>query len=246
MIEREFSVGESVSVKVAIRSGRVAVETGEPGLVSVSVDTHDPTFDVRQRGGAIVAWGERGGRSYVTMRVPPLTDVEASTASGDVSIVPRLGRLEVASASGDIAFDSVRRLQAKTGSGSVRGNTVEGEARCITASGDIRIAQLLERADLSTASGDITVERCAGVISCATLSGDIRVGELTGPSLSVKSMSGGVRIGIPSRTRVNLDANTFSGRVVLPAPNPSPEPPEREITARVRLVSGDLRIDRAD
>lgn len=244
MIEREFSVGAPPVVKVAISSGRVVVEAGEPGVVRFSVDTRDPTFDVRQRGDAIVAGGERGGRAFVTAQVPPSTDVEVSTASGDVSIATPVARLEVASASGDVDFDSAQRLQVKTASGSVRGNSVGGEARCITASGDIRISQILERADLSTASGTITVDESVGIISCATLSGDIRVGELTGASLNAKSMSGSVRIGIPPRTRLDLDANTFSGRVRLPTPSPSPEPPEREITAKVRLVSGNLRIDR--
>ncbi len=246
MIESEFPVGDSAVVKIAIRSGRVAVEPGPAGHVTVSVDTSDPTFDVRQRGDVIVVSGERGGRAYVTARVPPMTNVEISTASGDVNIVPPLGRLDVATASGDIGFDSVHRLQAKTASGSVRGNVVEGEARCMTASGDIQISRLLERADLSTASGDIAVDRCDGVLSCASISGDIRVREHTGSSLSVKSMSGGVRIGIPSRTRLDLDANTLSGRVKLPSPSSNLGPPEREISAKIRLVSGDLRIDRVD
>lgn len=244
MIERDFSVKSPSLVKVTIASGRVAVEAGEPGVVRVSADTRDPTFDVLQRGDAIVAGGERGGRAFVTVQVPQPTDVEVSTASGDVNIVTPVARLEVASASGDVSFNSAIRLQVKTASGSISGNRVEGEARCITASGEIRISQLLERADFSTASGNITIDQSVGIIACATLSGDIRVGELTGPSLNVKSMSGSVRIGIPARTRLDLDANTFSGRVRLPTPSAGAEPPEREITAKIRLVSGDIRIDR--
>jgi len=244
VIEREFSVESPSLVKVAIASGRVAVEAGEPGVVRVSADTRDPTFDIRQRGDAIVAGGEKAKRAFVTVQVPQATDVEVSTASGDVNIVTPVARLEVASASGDVSFNTAIRLQVKTASGSVSGNRVEGEARCTTASGDIRISQLLERADLSTASGNITIDQSVGIIACATLSGDIRVGELSGPSLNVKSMSGSVRIGIPTRTRLDLDANTFSGRVRLPTPSANAEPPEREITAKIRLVSGDIRIDR--
>lgn len=246
MIEQEFSTGDFPVVKIAIRSGRVSVEHGPPGVVRLLVDTQDPTFDIQQRGDSIVASGERGGRAYVTVSASPSTDVEISTASGDIDVGPPVGRLEVSSASGDLTFDSAQRLQVKSASGSIRGNRVAGEARCITVSGNIRIGQILDRADLSTASGDIAVDQCAGSISCATLSGNIRVDELTGPSITVKSMSGRVRIGIPSRTRLDLDANSLSGRVKLPAPNPSPEPPEREISAKVRLVSGDLRIDRVN
>jgi Putative adhesin len=246
VIDHEFPVGDSPSVTIGTRSGRIRVQAGEPGVVRVLVDTRDPTFEVTRRGDAILVSGERGGRADVTVHAPPMIDVEVSTASADVAVVIPVGRLEVASASGDVVFDTADRLQMKSASGAVRGNQVTGEARCVTASGDIRIGTLGERADLSTSSGDITIEQCRGSLSAATLSGDIRVGRHTGPDLNAKSMSGGVRIGIPPRTRLDLDANTLSGRVSLPSPGPGDEPPEREMGVKVRLVSGNLRIDRVD
>lgn len=246
MIDHEFPVGDSPSVRIGTRSGRIRVEAGDPGVVRILVDTRDPTFEVTRRGDAILASGERGGRADVTVHAPPMIDVEVSTASADVDVVTSVGRLEVASASGDVVFDTATRLQAKSASGTVRGNGVEGEARCVTASGDIRIGIVGERADLSTASGDIVIEQCNGALSVASLSGDIRVTRHTGPDLNAKSMSGGVRIGIPARTRLDLDANTLSGKMSFPSPVPNPEPPEREMTVKVRLVSGNLRIDRVD
>jgi DUF4097 and DUF4098 domain-containing protein YvlB len=99
---------------------------------------------------------------------------------------------------------------------------------------------------LSTASGDVVIGKSTGTLSIATLSGDIRVDRHTGPDLNVKSMSGGVRIGIPPRTRLEVDATTLSGKVILPTPQPSSDPPEREMSVKVRLVSGDLRVVRAD
>ena len=246
MIDRDFPVGESPSVKVGIRSGLVRVEPGPPGMVRVVVDTRDPGFEVTQRGDVIHASSDKGGRADVIVHAPPHIDVEVSTASADVNLTVDVGRLEVATASGDVTFDTAERLQMKSASGTVRGHQVTGEARCITASGDIRIVTVGERADLSTASGDITIEECRGSLSVATLSGDIRVGRLTGPDLNAKSMSGGVRIGIPPRTRLDLDANTLSGRVSLPSPGPVEEPPVREMGIKVRLVSGNLRIDRVD
>ena len=246
MIDRELTVGESPSVKVGVRSGRVRVEPGEPGMIRVIVDTRDPTFEVIQRGDAIFASAERGGRADVTVHVPPMTDIEVATASADLTVVPPVGRLEIASASGNIGFDTAERLQVKTASGDIRGKAVNGEARCVTASGDIRIRIVDDRADLSTASGDVTIEQCAGSMSVATLSGDIRVDRLTGPDLNAKSMSGEVRVGIPPRTRLDLDASSLSGKVSLPSSNPSSEPPERETRVKVRLVSGSLRIVLAD
>jgi len=246
VIDHEFPVGDSPSVTIGTRSGRIRVEAGDPGVVRILVDTRDSTFEVTRRGDAILASGERGGRADVTVHAPPMIDVEVSTASADVDVVTPVGRLEIASASGDLVFDTATRLQAKSASGTVRGNGVEGEARCVTASGDIRIGIVGQRADLSTASGEIVLEQCDGALSVASLSGDIRVERYTGLDLNAKSMSGGVRIGIPPRTRLDLDASTLSGKISLPSSVLSPEPPEREISVKVRLVSGNLRIDRVD
>jgi DUF4097 and DUF4098 domain-containing protein YvlB len=246
VIEHQFSVGNAPAIKIAIRSGRVVVEPGEPDVITITVDTRDPTFEIQQRGDTIVASGERGGRAFVSARVPPLVDVDVSTASADIQVVPAVGRLEIGTASGDLEFDTATRLQVKSASGSIAGNGVDGEARCLTASGDIRISRIGERANLSTASGDIFIDVCEGELIVATVSGDMRVAELTGPSVNAKSMSGSVRIGVLPRTRLDLDATTLSGKVKLPPPSPHPEPPEREIGAKVRLVSGDLTILRHD
>jgi DUF4097 and DUF4098 domain-containing protein YvlB len=246
VIDRELAVDDTPTIRITIRSGRVNVESGDPGVVRFRVDTNDPTFEIRQAADAIVASGDRGGRVFLTVSVPPMTDVEVGTASGDVDIDPRLGRLDVTTVSGEVHFESVQRLHARTTSGGIRGNRVEGEATCVTTSGDIKVSEIIDRADFSTRSGSVVIGKCSGTLSCATLSGNIRIEELSGPAARIKSMSGGVRLGIPPRTRLELDANTLSGKVTLPTPNPSPEPPEREVGIKVRLVSGNLKIERVE
>ena len=244
MIDRELMVEGTPTVRITIRSGRVNVERGDEGVVRLRVDTNDPTFEIRQAADAIVASGDRGGRVFVTASVPPKSDLEIGTASADVKIDPPVGRLDVTTVSGEIKFDSANQLQAKTTSGGIRGNTVEGEATCVTTSGDIRVSEILDRAEFSTRSGSVVIGSCAGTASCSTLSGDVRIEKLSGPAAKIKSMSGGVRLGIPPRTRLELDANTLSGKMTLPTANPNPEPPEREVSVKVRLVSGNLKIER--
>lgn len=247
MIEKEFSIDEP-TVKVYLRSGSLDIKPGDPGTIMVEVDTRDDQFTVEQRGDTIIVGGDRGGRrprwAAVTVRVPGGCDVEATTSSANVAATQTLGRLEVATSSGDIRFDEVRRLQAKTASGNIRGRAVAGEARGVSASGDIRIGSLGERGSLSTASGDVRIDTSEATLAAASVSGDIRVERLEGPELRAKSMSGRVRLGIPRGTRLDLDANTFSGKVRLPDPDPRPAPTVRDVTVRVRLVSGDLKIVR--
>jgi DUF4097 and DUF4098 domain-containing protein YvlB len=244
VIDRELAVEDNPTIRITIRSGRVNVEGGEPGVVRFRVDTSDPTFEIRQAADAIVASGDRGGRVFVTVSVPPTTDMEIGTASGDVDIDPPLGRLDVTTVSGEVEFETVERLQARSTSGGIRGNRVEGEASCVTTSGDIKVSEIVESADFSTRSGSVVIGTCSGIASCATLSGNIRIEELSGPTARIKSMSGGVRLGIPPRTRLELDANTLSGKITLPTPIAREEPPEREVSLKIRLVSGNLKIER--
>lgn len=246
MIDREFSVGEAPAVKISIRSGGVQVEPGEPGKVRVTADTTSRDFTLEQRGETVVASAPRGERTYLTVLAPPGTDLEVSTASADVQVRVDLRRFEVSTASGDIQFANVESLAAKSASGAVRGETVSTEARCVTASGDIRIGALPERGHLSTASGDIVIDEAGGSLTSATVSGDVRVDLMTGQMFDGKSMSGRIRIGIPTRTRVDLDVNTFAGKIRLPIPAENPQPPEREMTIKARAVSGNIRIDRVD
>lgn len=243
MIDREFGVEGNALVRVSIRSGRVSVEQGEAGVVRLRVDSSNPRFEIHQRLDTIEASG--GGRTFATVRVPPLAEVEIESSSGDIVVISPLARLEASTASGNIDFQTVERLRAKTASGRIRGDRVDGEAQCVTASGSIKISQLMDRADLSTASGDVRVDVCVGAVQCATLSGTVRIEKLTGPTAKFKSMSGDVKLGIPPRTRVELDAESMSGKVSLPETGHRPQPPEREIALKVRLVSGDLKIERA-
>lgn len=246
MIDESFQVGSSPSVRIAVRSGQVRVEPAEPGNARFEVDTTDPSFEVVQRGDSLQASGRRGGRAEVLAHLPPGCNIEVSTGSADVEVIPDASRLEVSTASGDLNFEAAALLIVRTASGSVRGNLVDREAHIVTASGDISLDTVSGRSEVSTASGDVHIRQCEGSLSASTLSGDLRVLRLSGQDVDAKSMSGRVRIGVPPRTRLDLDARSLSGKVRLPEPNPNPEPPEREVSVKVRLVSGDLRIDRVE
>jgi DUF4097 and DUF4098 domain-containing protein YvlB len=242
VIDRSFTIEGTPVVRIAIRSGRVNVEPGETGMVRLRVDTSDPGFDIQQRIDGIEASGR--GQTHATVSVPTHAEVEIETSSGDMNVSAPLARLDVSSGSGNVDFAVVERLRAKTASGRIKGDRVDGEANCVTVSGNIRIGRLADRTELSTASGDVAIGECVGNVYCATVSGDIRIARVTASSVKAKSMSGDVKLGIPSRTRVELDAESLSGKVKLPEPGPRSEPPEREIDLKVRLVSGDLKIER--
>ena len=75
----------------------------------------------------------------------------------------------------------------------------------------------------------------------------MRISKFTGKTANFKAMSGDVHLGIPRATSVDLDVNLLSGSLELPQTDPAEyRPPEREMTVRAKLVSGDLYINRAD
>jgi DUF4097 and DUF4098 domain-containing protein YvlB len=77
-----------------------------------------------------------------------------------------------------------------------------------------------------------------------TVSGDVRLHRFLGRHLGVKSMSGSIDVGIPSGTKVDLDASLMSGRLLLPPPAESTTEVDRHISVKVKTVSGNLTIER--
>jgi DUF4097 and DUF4098 domain-containing protein YvlB len=116
-----------------------------------------------------------------------------------------------------------------------------------TASGDARIGLVRTNVSGTLASGDVRIQRVGGDIELGTASGDINIGRCDGSSLTIRSMSGDMCIGLPSGIRVEPEISTLSGRVVLPAPAATSAAGERRaVRLRLKSVSGDIRIERAD
>jgi DUF4097 and DUF4098 domain-containing protein YvlB len=230
--------------------------TGEPGVVKVGISgSGEGDVAVDLRGSTVSIASKRQGRFimidrniYATVEVPPGTDVRANVASADLTCDTDLSHITFHSASGDLRFTSVVELEAKTASGDLRGTSVHERLSFVSASGDIYLGELHGRAEVSTASGDMHVDKVSGPIQVSTMSGDVHIGEFTGDEVTCKSMSGNVRLGVLRGTRVDLDANSLSGKIRLPerkATNYDMEPTTRATRIQVRLVSGDLRIERA-
>lgn len=236
---------------VRIQSGRVEVTEGPPGEVVVDVDTADQGFTVEQRGDLIfvssdktTSWLSRNS-AYVRLVVPSGTDATISTASADIECRARLGKIVAKTASGEIEIDHADDVTIKTASGDAEVRHVGGDIKVSSASGDLRIGECEGKATFSAASGDVSVDSGSGSMTVSTASGDMRVGTFTGPRATIKTMSGTATIGVPSGTKLDLDATLLSGSLNLPKPSADTPPTEREMSITAKLVSGDLNIRRA-
>jgi DUF4097 and DUF4098 domain-containing protein YvlB len=253
VIQRDFKVDGSPDIEVRIESGRIEVHRSDPGVVNVNVDTKTPGFIVEQRGNSILvssdktsSWLSRGS-AYVVVEAPEGSDLQVGVASAPIRVDVRLGKVDIKSASGDIELASADAITIKTASGDADVGAVGQSLSFTSASGDLRVRGTCRGSvAASTASGDIHLADCDATVNVNTASGDIDIVRLTGRSATFKGMSGDVDLGIPRRTEVDLDVNLLSGRLRLPDPEPRQGDPERQMSIKAKLVSGNLTIKRAD
>ncbi|MEE8406371.1 MAG: DUF4097 family beta strand repeat-containing protein [Acidimicrobiia bacterium] len=250
MIEHEFDVGRGAGIDVHIHSGRVEVSTGSDRTISVEVDTDDPGFVVEQRGDLVYVfsdnktrWSTRG-HSNVVIEVPEGADVTIGAASAKIECSGPLGRVEAKTASGEIEIGQAESATIKTASGDASVGTVTGDIKINSASGDARVGECPGKASFAAASGDIHMDVSTGTVNASTASGDITIERFTGRRAVFKSMSGTAIIGVPTGTRLDLDATLLSGKLKLPQPVSDSPPSERQMTIKAKLVSGDLTIRR--
>ncbi|HEX6221574.1 MAG TPA: DUF4097 family beta strand repeat-containing protein [Acidimicrobiia bacterium] len=248
MIHETFSVEGTPDLEVRFESGRVEVRDGPVGKVDVKVDARSPGFIVEQRGNAILvssdkssSWLSRGS-AYVVIETPSGSDLSVSVASASVEADLPLGKTEIKTASGDIDINSAETLVVKTASGDLDVRSVDRALRFSSASGDLRVEKASGSVVATTASGDVHIEDTDAILEMSTASGDAYITRFEGRSASFKAMSGDVDLGIPLGSNVDLDVTLLSGKLRLPDSEPRGRPPERQMSIRAKLVSGDFTI----
>ncbi len=179
--ERTLTVKGPVDLSVRTGSGDIQIRVGTVDRVQLtgrisagpSRDIDEtPAERVRviegappvvQEGNVIRIGDTQGDRRYNNVSisyelvVPPNTQIEARTGSGDQMIGSVDGAIRAQTGSGDIRIERTGgSLSAQTGSGNIRAASVGGEVRAQTGSGDVEVTQST-RGDVvvSTGSGDV-------------------------------------------------------------------------------------------
>ncbi len=251
-MQYEFKSERGTSLDVHLMAGHLSIREGDPGVIKVDVETDDGKFIVEQRGNQIYISSDRDSRwtsrqsARVQIETPEGTDASIGTAAADVESTVRLGDVDIKLASGDVDLAGVHRGTIKTATGDVDITSVTDYVKAATASGDISIGSCQGKADFSAASGDISIRDCSGTVNASSASGDITLVRFTGDRATFKSMSGSAEIGVPPRTKLDLDATLLSGRLNLPEPSKDKAPSERRMRVRAKIVAGDLTIKRVE
>ena len=251
--DERFTVEGHARVDLELTAGSITVRAAEAGSITVSIEAGSANdLEVSQMGDAIsVRQGRRSRNARVVVDVPVGTDVSVKGVSVQVSARGALGWLRSKTASGDVDVDDVVRLDLAMSSGDARIGIVRDEATFTTTSGDIVVRSVGGRLTASLTSGDIRVDHASGDVDAGTASGDITVSRCDGSAIGIRTVSGDIRVGLPTGIRVDPDIATMSGRVHLPEParaDPSGglSAVRRPVALRLRSVSGDIRVTRAD
>ena len=233
------------SIDVSTVSGDCIVQThgSDKVIVELYYDV-DPEgafrYRISNRRGKLVIkerWGHGSSSGDVlwALTIPEGTEIEFSSASGDLEASGPLGSVETSTASGDIEIEGViGDVEISTASGDVTIARAEGEKDISTASGDIHLEYSGGDVELSTASGKIKVKAAEGDLDFSTASGDIDVvdsrgafelscasGEITAKSViiedasSFSTASGEVEVILAETSKHDLELSTASGDVTL-------------------------------
>jgi DUF4097 and DUF4098 domain-containing protein YvlB len=246
----EFSVDDVPTIELRVASGRTDLQPGASSRVEVDVTGSGAEFVVvEQLGSTILIREERrlfGGRSVnIRVSTPSGSHLDATVASMDIYARVDLGRINLQTASGDLDIGQADGVVLRTASGDVKVDEILNDCEVSSASGDVRIHRVSGDLSVSTASGDIVADAVDGRCELKSASGDLRVGCCRGALIELKSMSGDLRVGIPAGTRVEAEIDSLSGDVRLPKTKTTVTP-QRTTKLRARTVSGDIEVSRID
>jgi len=223
-IHERFEAKERV--RISTTSGDCIVQTGNADEIKVDlVYTVEPEGafepDIQEKGNSLRIrerwYGSSSGHVTWTLTVPPKTEIEFSTASGDLSVDGLQKLIEASTASGDITIESSNGdFEISTASGDVELTNSGGEIDVSTASGDVKFSDNKGEFELSTASGDIRVRDCQGTFEASCASGEIKAtGIMVEEESTFSTASGDVEVSLGQTTEYDLDLSAASGDVSL-------------------------------
>lgn len=285
----EFDTTGPIDVTVVLVAGDVRITAGDRPGTTVQVRPGNPGSEVDKRfadqtvveftNGRLLVKGPKHPFLSLMQPVigvfgkPGVIDVEIALATGShidvdggiltLTSTGALGKSRVKSGMGDIRMARVASVDARTGSGAVSVQTVDGDATVSTGAGELRLGDVGGGAQLKTATGETRVEsvggylrvrsshgsvqvgRAGGDVDAATAAGDIRIGEVGPGSVTLKTAVGELQVGVPEGLPAYLDVHTSFGSVHNQLTSGgAPADGARHVRVSARTSAGDIVVRR--
>lgn len=262
----QLKTPEPITLHVEIGTGSVDVtasETSETQIVIGGKHADQVRVDQTERGISVIGPRRLGfgdDSLDVNVTVPTGTTLSLITGSADIDATGSFAGGSVKSGSGEVRIDHLTEAAIlETGSGDISVATTDGDLKVKSGSGDLRVVHAGGAVTVSTGSGDIEIGESGGAAAAKTGSGDLRIqragddvslmtgsGDLSVESMSrgkltLKSSSGGVRVGIPAGTPVWTDVSSLTGSIRSNlAGTGAPEEGAEYLELRAKTVTGDV------
>jgi DUF4097 and DUF4098 domain-containing protein YvlB len=263
-----FPTPGQVGLRISLGAGDIQVDAGDSDTTEIElVPLRDDEATRQAIADATVAARERGDRTEIVVeihrkgwsilgrdasvgvrvRCPHGADLDANSASADITATGRLGKVSARTASGDLRVENVAGLNAATASGDVDAVEVTGETSVKSASGDASVRRAHGSVSVNLASGAAVVAEAHRDVSVSTVSGDLEIGSVERGDVKLNSVSGNVEVGVRPGLTVWIDATSVSGALTseLATDDVGPSQGDAAVTLRIRTVSGDARIVRS-
>lgn len=193
--------GSSLAIEEVKNSGFF----DDPNNINVKVNRSGSTITVNVDSGTSL-FSSRSVDFNIT--VPQDANLQLTTTSGDISVNDTNGAMTLSTVSGNIStihdtFTGNASLSATSGDIRSTGDTFGGDASLTTISGDVAMNQ-------DTLSGSVKANTTSGNID---FNGAFASSNASSALYQFHTVSGDVRIGVPSGTNFTVQADTTSGSI---------------------------------
>jgi DUF4097 and DUF4098 domain-containing protein YvlB len=213
-------------VEISTVSGDCIIKKGPGGKITVVVeysvrpaDAFTPEMEERSdRIKLTEDWrGNSSGKVLWTVTVPAETEIDAESASGDISVTGLNKEIEISTASGDVSLDKCSGdIEISTASGDVELADIEGNIEVSVASGDINSSEVKGIIELQSASGDIEINNASGEFDLSCASGDIDANKIEiKVSSEFSAASGDIMVSLSASSEHDLSLVAASGDITL-------------------------------
>lgn len=210
-----FTVGDSLTLKVDTLGGRIDITAGSNNVVSVRAELRDVRrikYEAFQSGDDVIVTAEKTGKWWFP----------AGNTQADIYVtVPANTTLRLETSNGRIEVQGTTQGGIlETSNGAIVLQDVKGDFEATTSNGRVEIDDIEGKASVKTSNGRVTIREAKGTFNVKTSNKPISFsGEMTpGGSNRLVTSNGRVEVEFTGTPSIHLDASTSNEKVKCALP----------------------------